>query len=100
MPYITNDQRAHYECEIEDIVGFLRGKAETESIDGDLNYIITKIVSGALCSEDKDWSYVDITKAVAAFECAKLEFYRRVAAPKEDRAITKNGDVLEYSLHS
>lgn len=29
---------------------------------------------------------------IAAFECAKLEFYRRMAAPYEDTKIVQNGD--------
>jgi hypothetical protein len=32
-------------------------------------------------------------EAVGAIECCKLEFYRRVAAPYEDRKIKTNGDV-------
>ena len=36
------------------------------------------------------------SRAIAVFEAAKLEFYRRIAAPYEDRAIAKNGDIPEY----
>ena len=34
-----------------------------------------------------------IGDVVNAMECAKLEFYRRVAAPYEDTKIKENGDV-------
>jgi hypothetical protein len=32
-------------------------------------------------------------EAIGALECCKLEFYRRVAVPYEDRKIKSNGDV-------
>ena len=37
-----------------------------------------------------------INEAVGALECAKLEFYRRLAGPCEDRKVAENGDLTEY----
>ena len=34
-----------------------------------------------------------VLQVVGAVRCAQMEFYRRVAAPYEDAAIKKNGDV-------
>lgn len=32
---------------------------------------------------------------VGVLECAKLEAYRRIASPHEDKKIDENGDVME-----
>lgn len=37
--------------------------------------------------------YQDINDIMGAIEGAKLEFYRRIAAPYENEKITENGDV-------
>jgi hypothetical protein len=34
------------------------------------------------------------SKCIAALECAKLEFYRRMLAPHEDIKCKENGDVF------
>jgi hypothetical protein len=39
-------------------------------------------------------SYQTINDIVGALEGAKLEFYRRVAVPYEDKKIIENGDVF------
>ena len=39
--------------------------------------------------------YADINELIGALECAKLEFYRRKAAPYEDKKAVENGD-LKY----
>jgi len=38
-----------------------------------------------------------INAIIGALECAKLELYRRVAAPYEDDKIAENGDVYTQS---
>lgn len=43
--------------------------------------------------------YARLAHAVGALECAKLELYRRVAAPYEDTKVRLNGDVYQ-SQHS
>jgi hypothetical protein len=40
-----------------------------------------------------DLRYAHINEAVGALECAKLELYRRVAAPYEDEKMKESGDV-------
>lgn len=56
---------------------------------GELNYAITKLVSEFIGQV----SYAKINAAIGALECAKLELYRRLAAPYEDDKIAENGDV-------
>lgn len=58
---------------------------------GKLNYMIT-----TLCDEfvrEYGLCYESINSVVGVLECAKQEFYRRIAAPMEDYKKTQNGDV-------
>lgn len=58
---------------------------------GELNYCITKILNDYMYS--KGLSYSTINDVVGVLECAKQEFYRRVASTYEDEKIQSNGDV-------
>ena len=58
---------------------------------GELNYVFTRVALDYL--EREGTTYAAIAEIVSAFECAKLEFYRRVAAPYEDVKCRENGDV-------
>ena len=58
---------------------------------GELNYSITMLVKRYI--DEHGLCYVTINDVVGALEGAKIEFYRRVAAPYEDRKISENGDV-------
>ena len=58
---------------------------------GELNYLFTIIARTYLV--DKSLNYQHINDIVGALEGAKLELYRKVAAPYEDDKIKENGDV-------
>lgn len=58
---------------------------------GELNYTLTTQVLRFL--GPVTISYKGINEAIGALECAKLELYRRLAAPYEDEKIKQNGDV-------
>lgn len=58
---------------------------------GELNYAITLLVNDYF--KRMGGRYQQINDIVGALEGAKLEFYRRVAAPYEDEKIEENGDV-------
>jgi len=79
MPYIKSEQRIN----IND--GVLPMNA------GELNYAITTMLIGYV--QLKGLNYQTINDIVGAVEGAKLEFYRRVAAPYENVKIKENGDV-------
>jgi len=80
MPYIKQEQRN----QLEDI--------DTPAITaGELNYCITKLVCEYINSNKLN--YQTINDIVGALEGAKLEFYRRVAAPYENVKMKENGDV-------
>lgn len=57
---------------------------------GELNYLITQVVIDFLGSNP---DYTRFNAAVGAVESAKLELYRRMVAPYEDRKIKEHGDV-------
>lgn len=88
MPYIPAEDRTTFErvlVELDEVVG-VHGIS-----NGELNYLMTQLARCYLWKHGK--SYNTISDVVKAFECAKLEFYRRVAAPYEDDKIQINGDV-------
>jgi hypothetical protein len=57
---------------------------------GELNYAITKACNDYLVPP---LTYAGINTVVGVLECVKQELYRRLAAPYEDEACRKNGDV-------
>ena len=59
---------------------------------GELNYAITRLVDEYLVRAG-GVRYAHINEVIGALECAKLELYRRVAAPYEDAKIEDSGDV-------
>lgn len=80
MPYITAEARARVD----------RGdKPETV---GELNYAITRLVDDYLIQKG-GIRYTHLNEVIGALECAKLELYRRIAAPYEDQKLTETGDV-------
>ena len=76
MPYITKGQR----CNVE----FFPETA------GELNYALTM-----LCKEylGKNFNYQKLNDVIGALEGCKLELYRRIVVPYEDKKIAENGDV-------
>jgi hypothetical protein len=61
---------------------------------GELNSAITTLVDNYLKDKGGD-RYSHLNEVIGAMDCAKLELYRRVAAPYEDKKIEENGDVYE-----
>jgi hypothetical protein len=87
MPYIKTEKRVKYEKILKEIVNILKNLPSDE-IDGELNYIVTKILKDVY-----PLRYYHINKAIGVLECIKHEFYRCVAAPYEDLKKMENGDV-------
>lgn len=84
MPYINKERRKVLGRLLETPVAYPKTA-------GELNYRLTMTMLD-YCVE-KEVGYQLINEIMGAIECAKLEFYRRVAAPYEDVKITENGDV-------
>ena len=84
MPYITPEARTR----------LLSGEAPRNA--GELNYAITRLVDRyltALATEAGRLRYAHLNEAIGVLECAKLELYRRIAAPYADEKREENGDV-------
>lgn len=86
MPYIKQEFRPAIEE---------KAKALIESINcaGDMNFAFTVIAREF--AKKKKISYATFNEIVGAFECCKLELYRRAIAPYEDKKIEENGDVFD-----
>lgn len=80
MPYIKAERRAD-----------LSHKGPMPTNAGELNYAVTSLVDWYLVAHGK--RYATLNEVIGVLECAKLELYRRVAAPYEDTKIAENGDV-------
>lgn len=80
MPYIPPEARTRLEN---------GGVPETA---GELNYALTRLVDDYVIRKG-GVRYAHLNEVVGALECAKLELYRRVAAPYEDTKCDESGDV-------
>lgn len=76
MPYIPQERRVI---------------TEAPSNAGELNFHITTLIDQYLSHHGL--RYQTMNDILGALEGAKLEFYRRVAAPYEIRKCNENGDV-------
>lgn len=90
MPYTDRESRHAFAGALN---GLNRVIADRGISNGDLNYLMTQLGLEYLLAHGT--SYNTISDVVKALECAKLEFYRRVAAPYEDRKAEQNGDVYK-----
>jgi len=84
MPYINQEQR-------DKIIINNTIKINNISSPGELNYIITYILLNYL--NHNKINYTNINEVIGVLECTKLELYRRLAIPYEDKKIKENGDV-------
>lgn len=90
MPYITQDDRSTTSSKIQrDGVNFTPENA------GELNYLVTRFVDNFLTKNGLRYTYVN--EMMGALECCKLELYRRIASPYEDKVMAKNGDAYDVN---
>ena len=91
LPYIDMAQRKVLDGLIDELAREAKklGKDETERA-GILNYVTTRITL-ALIPQDRYWK---IALAAGVFSNLASEFYRRLAAPYEDKKIREQGDVF------
>lgn len=102
MPYIKEERRKYLDESILDLSKEImtkiisvdsEQKTYTWRLDeGELNYVITKLLLQCLKSEDSV-NYSTLNKYIGVLSCVKSEFYRRAVAPYEDDKIKENGDV-------
>lgn len=58
---------------------------------GELNYLITQLARKYIIDHGLRYEHINAVEGVLS--AASKEFYRRVAAPYEDKKIKENGDV-------
>jgi len=90
MPYIKKLQRVALDEAVMDALDIQAIGAELQDT-GELNYAITSLILGY--HRTHGGRYAQVNDVLGALEGAKLEFYRRAAAPYEDAKIRENGDV-------
>lgn len=85
MPYIKADRRAYFQA----IVDLPLDQP------GELNYCITELLLAYTMRQGL--TYGRINDCLGALEGAKLEFYRRLVVPFENKKMVEHGDVYEVS---
>jgi hypothetical protein len=86
MPYIDERDRDD-----------LRPKSQRAALTpGELNFQLTSVALDYMAAHG-GVAYDIINDVMGAFIGAALEFYRRVAAPYEDKKINVNGDVFPHA---
>jgi hypothetical protein len=86
MPYVSAEARQRLEA------------GESPRDAGELNYVVTRMVDEYLVRQAEEHGrlrYAHLNEAIGVLECAKLELYRRVAAPYEDGKQSESGDVYD-----
>jgi hypothetical protein len=82
MPYIKQEERTFLDQNINPHLNLTPGA---------LNYCITRLINLYLTYHGKGYSVIN--EVIGVLECAKLELYRRIASPYEDKKKEENGDV-------
>ena len=100
MPYIKPDYRSTLDPKIAElaraIADLARSLPEETAFAGLLNYTCTTLAMQVLELRFGNLRYGTIATVTGVFKNIADEFYRRVAAPYEDRQIAHNGDVALY----
>lgn len=91
MPYIHFSKRLEFDQEIDNLVAKIKDK-NNDDLAGTLNYIISRL-TWKLCT-DSCLCYARMNTIIGALECVKTEFYRRIAAPYENKKIDSEGDII------
>ncbi len=88
MPYINQDERDILEPALRNLRTAIA--AIPGAHDGQINYVVTRLINELLCDR---LGYVNLERGIGLLECAKLELYRRMAAPYEEAKRHENGEV-------
>jgi len=90
MPYIKQDDRVKLQSAINALICEINAMSDYDSRKGNTNYAITSVLLGVF----PDLRYHEINDAMGVLACVQAEFYRRQAAPYEDKKAIENGDVF------
>jgi hypothetical protein len=99
MPYVKPEHRAALDPAIgelaQKIAGLARSSPEETAYAGLLNYACTSLALRVVSARFGKVRYGIIATVSGVFHNVADEFYRRVAAPYEERQIGANGDLPE-----
>lgn len=97
MPYIKKTERALLDKQIEELIAALvkRTLNDQTVMAGLLNYTISRLIMGVIQGTG-GVRYHKIAAVTGMLKNVADEFYRRVAAPYEDKQVEANGDIQEY----
>lgn len=94
MPYITKELRT---LELDNAISQVINEVYDENLNpGIVNYAISTLLGKLLYQQGV--SYKNINQLIGVLECVKLELYRRIATPYENKMIEKNGDVFPAKI--
>ena len=91
MPYIELSARKELDLYINRLIQQLPRVLGKEANDGDVNYVITRIIDGVYSNKD----YNHYNRALGVLEAVKLEYYRRKVAEYESGKMITNGEVYK-----
>ncbi len=101
MPYIPVEQRKACDGLIDELAGQIVRLAEESGSDGAfaglLNYACTRLALQIVRRRFGSMRYWLIAMLTGVFKNIADEFYRRLAAPYEERQMAKSGDVELYA---
>jgi hypothetical protein len=87
MPYLTSKNRGKVDRAVQN-----EGILWVPTNAGDLNYFIACAIDNYIRANGK--KYATLNEMIGALECAKLEIYRMLVAPYEDKKSEENGPVF------
>jgi hypothetical protein len=102
MPYIEPKARATFDPLIDQLAERIVAEAKRAGHDaafaGLLNYTCTRLALQIIRLQFGQLRYWLIALVTGTFQNISQEFYRRMAAPYEEKQMEKNGDVDLYRL--
>ena len=100
MPYIAQKNRKNLDAHIDALAEAIVGEAKQENYDaafaGLLNYSVTRLTLKIIKLQFGKVRYWIVAAVTGTLKNIADEFYRRLAAPYEDKQIKANGDVDLY----
>lgn len=98
MPYIKEDYRKELRPLIDALgnkIKEIHDKNPEQTRDGLMNFSLSELI--ALVYNNA--RYTDMNEVVGMLECCKLEFYRKTAAPYEDKKELENGAIRNFDTN-
>ncbi len=89
MPYIKTERR-------KELDGLITKLAEAVNGVGEMNYAVTKFFHAVIKSHNLNYTLLNST--IGVLECAKLELYRMVVGPYENKKRMLNGSISDLDI--